>query len=78
MPMFYFDIVQIDGTFVIDSVGIDLASPEAARIEAKRCLAEMLEQAVNDDLSELRIEVRDAAGETVALRAALLTGREGD
>jgi hypothetical protein len=70
MPKFYFDIVQIDGTYTKDTVGAELANPEEAQKEAKRCLAEMSRDAINEDLSEVRVEVRDAAGRRVALRTA--------
>jgi hypothetical protein len=51
-------------------VGTELADEEAAREEAKRCMADMAPEAIEDGLSELRILVRDANGERVALRTA--------
>lgn len=70
MPTYYFDIIQIDGTYARDTIGTELVDVDAAKREAKRCLAEMSQEAINDDLSELRIEVRDADGHTVAFRVA--------
>lgn len=72
MPMFFFDIVQIDGTFGEDIIGIDLVDSAAAKREAKRYLADLLDQGVDADLSEVRVGVRDAVGNQVALLAAFL------
>jgi hypothetical protein len=70
MPIYFFDIVQVDGSVTKDTVGTNLADEEAAREEAKRCMAEMASEAIDEGLSEVRILVRDAAGKRVALRAA--------
>jgi len=77
MPLFYFDIVQIDGTFRKDTVGVDLLDAPAAREEAKRCLVEMSEEAVNQDLSELRsaphsLDRRSRTRPTQAVRISAL------
>ncbi len=67
MPMFFFDIVQIDGIFSEDIIGMDLADCAAAEREAKRCLADLTKEGVDADLSEVPVEVRDSvlAWETV-------------
>ena len=70
MPMYFFDIVQIDGTFSEDIIGIDLLDSAAAKREGKRCLAELTEKGMDLDLSEVRVRVRDAAAIQVALLAA--------
>jgi hypothetical protein len=70
MPTYFFHIVQIDGTYVEDTVGQELPDAKAAQEEAKRCLAEMASDAINEDLSELRIDVKDAGGNRIALRSA--------
>jgi hypothetical protein len=70
MPKFYFDIIQIDGKVTKDTVGTELPDVEAAKEEAKRCLADMSPEAIQEDLSEVRILVRDAQGTKVTLRIA--------
>jgi hypothetical protein len=70
MPKYFFDIVQVDGTVTKDTVGTELADEEAAREEAKRCMADMAPEAIEEEMSEIRILVRDAAGDRVALRTA--------
>lgn len=76
MPTFYFDIVQIDGTYTQDTVGTEFPSLKAAQEEAKRCLAEMSVEAINRVLSELCIEVRDSLGRQVARRAAYFSSED--
>jgi hypothetical protein len=70
MPKYFFDIVQVDGTVTRDIVGTELADEDAAREEAKRCLADMALEAIEDEISDIRIVVRNAAGERIALRTA--------
>lgn len=70
MPMFFFDIVEIDGTYCEDTIGTDLADNAAAKLEAKRCLAELIKRSLDGDLSEIRVGVRDAAGNLVTLLTA--------
>lgn len=76
MPLFYFDIIQIDGTFKKDTVGVAMADAAAAREEAKKLIAKMSENAVNQDLSELRIEVRDADDTVLSVGAAFFDDDE--
>ena len=75
MPRFYFD--TRDGeTFLPDDDGVELVSVEAARDEATSTLAEMLKDALPDDVGRERaIEVRDEAGRPL-FRAALFLGIE--
>ena len=70
MPQFYLDIVQIDGTFRKDTVGIAADDRADAYDQARKLLSKMSEEAIRQDLSELRVEVRDDEGNVVALRAA--------
>jgi hypothetical protein len=70
MPMFFFDIVEIDGTYSEDIIGMDLADNAAAKLEAKRCLADLTRRGVGADLSEVRVGVRDATGNLVTLLTA--------
>lgn len=63
MPMFFFDIVEIDGTYSEDIIGMDLADNAAAKLEAKRCLAELTQRGVGADLSEVRVGVRGCGGQ---------------
>ena len=71
MPMFYFDIIDVHGAFKSDTVGIELADVDEARIEARLCIASMAEDAINHGSSELRVVVWDSAGKRVAVRTAL-------
>ena len=70
MPMFFFDIVEIDGTYREDIIGMDLPDDAAAKLEAKRCLADLTKPGVDADLSEVRVGMRDAAGSLVTLLTA--------
>lgn len=68
MPMFYFDVIEINGALRHDNVGVNCVDVAAAKAEAKSTLSTMAMEAVDKDLSELRIQVRDETGHTVSMR----------
>jgi hypothetical protein len=78
MPMFYFDIVDVDDAFKSDTVGVELADVDEARIEARLCIASMAPDAINHGSSELRVVVRDAEGKRIAVRRAFFESDDSE
>ncbi len=70
MPTFFFDIITIDGFATKDTVGLELPDVKTATEVAKRRLADMSRHVGDENLSELRIEVRDDAGKCVTVDIA--------
>ncbi|KKB80938.1 hypothetical protein VW35_01770 [Devosia soli] len=68
MPKFFFDHFEDGSQVASDAVGVELASLEAARMEADMALAEMaVEQLHQGSESNRSIRVRDEEGKTVLL-----------
>jgi hypothetical protein len=71
---FHFDVCT-DGVTVRDEDGIDLLSPEAARLEAARAAAEMVRDRtiLGADPANVTIVVRDGSPEAVCQVTVALT-----
>lgn len=71
MPVFYFDVLEIDGRVTEDHYGLELASVEEAVKQANDTLAEMAREEMgrNTDF-EIRIRTKDSVGQEVSCRRA--------
>lgn len=66
MPIFFFDIIDIDGTLRKDTIGTNLAHPEAAMAVAVKKRDALARRAIDRrDTSVLRVEVQDQFGKRV-------------
>ncbi len=60
MPRFFFDVLNSE--IIRDETGLDLDGIDSAQAEVRRALPEMAAQMPNKDARQLRIDVRDEAG----------------
>ena len=73
MPRYYFDVRDEDGAFV-DEVGLELPNMDAAVVEARRALGDMMRDALRDlDHSAVSIEIRDGAEGPIIVSVNLTT-----
>lgn len=71
MPLYFFDVLEIDGRVTEDHYGVELASEEEAIRQANRTLAEMAREEMNRETDfEIRIRTKDAGGKEIACRRA--------
>jgi len=75
MPLFYFDIVEADGSFSEDDTGTELSSVGAARVEAAHLLAGIVYDLRASDIT-ISTCVRDP--ERRELFTTTLTVRSGE
>jgi hypothetical protein len=73
MPLYYFDIVDVDGLHV-DDTGVECDDIDAAIAMARRTISELAHDAFRDPgQSELAIRIRDDMEDPVVLRVTLET-----
>lgn len=73
MPMYFFDVLERDGTVTHDLVGVELADADQALNAASRALLDVIQDSGMRH-SELKVEVvvRDEHGEVLGRRDAEL------
>ncbi|MGV8950876.1 MAG: DUF6894 family protein [Cypionkella sp.] len=77
MATYYFDVHDGDGVFV-DETGVELASMDAAIKEARRALADMVRDALREEVEQsLSIRIRDGAEGPVVLSVTTSTVTRG-
>lgn len=71
MPLFYFDVLEVDGRVSEDHFGVDLPTEAEAVKQANATLAEMVKEeiAANVDF-QIRIRIADADGREIVCRRA--------
>lgn len=79
MVRFFFDLAT-DGVLLPDDTGLELASDEAAKIEASKALVQMATALVGSDSGSMALVVRDDSGArvctvTMALSVTYQTAR---
>ena len=73
MPHYFVDVQDTDGLF-LDDVGMELPDMDTAIREARRALADMVRDALKDQLGEgVLIRIRDGADGPVILSVTLTT-----
>ena len=78
MPRYFFDIKDDKESFV-DSTGIELPDMDAAILEARRALAEMVGEALRERGSDdIAVRIRDGAEGPIVLEVSLTTTKPGD
>jgi hypothetical protein len=65
MPRFFFDVLELSGRITRDEIGTECTSAARARHEADRLLASIFSEAPRRISGEIKVEVRDAAGNAV-------------
>jgi uncharacterized protein DUF6894 len=63
VPRYFFDLR--DGEFIPDHEGMELPDMQAALVEAKRTLAEILEENPDKQVQHLMIDVREGESQDV-------------
>ena len=77
MATYFFDVHDGDGVFV-DDTGMELASMDAAIKEARRALADMVRDALREEVEQsLSIRIRDGAEGPVVLSVTTSTVTRG-
>ncbi len=77
MPRYFFDV--LDGVFIRDEEGLELASIDVARIEVLRTLPAMAVHArTAKEARQLRIDVRDESGKYVLTGTLMMVVEEPD
>lgn len=75
MPRYYFDIND-GGEIFVDSAGVELANMDAAVLEARRALADMMRDAMRGtECDVVSIRIRDGAEGPVMLEMHFTTRR---
>lgn len=73
MPRYYFDVRDMEGTFV-DEMGLDLPDMDAAIREARKALADMVRDALRElNHDAVSIAIRDGADGPVVVSVSLTT-----
>ncbi|RYD61571.1 MAG: hypothetical protein EOP84_35590 [Verrucomicrobiaceae bacterium] len=73
MPMYFFDVLEVDGTVERDVVGIELPGDQQALEAASRTVMSVLiEEAPQHPEFMVQVVVRDAAGNEIGRRDAAL------
>ncbi|WEK03219.1 MAG: hypothetical protein P0Y65_13525 [Candidatus Devosia phytovorans] len=76
MPLFFFDVIEVDGRITEDIVGVDLPSAEAARHQSDKALAEITtEEIYKGGNFKLRIRTRDANGLEISSRQSEISSK---
>nr|WP_314262319.1 hypothetical protein [uncultured Devosia sp.] len=69
MPLFFFDVLEVDGSVTTDTTGVDLSSPEAAKHQADLALAEITAaEIIKSEDFTIRLRVRDQSGAEINCR----------
>lgn len=77
MPMFYFDVLERDGTMTRDQVGAELDSADQAFASASMALVEIVQEtALRHPDFEVEITIRDGNGNRLGNRRATFTQRD--
>jgi len=73
MPMYFFDVLERDGTMTHDVIGVKLDSPHQALDAASRTLMSVLQdEAMRHPKFKVQIVVRDDAGNEIGRRDAFV------
>ncbi|CAN7596137.1 DUF6894 family protein [Devosia sp. LjRoot3] len=73
MPMYFFDVVEVDGTVLRDIVVVELDGPQQALDAAsKTVMSVLLEEAPRHPEFMVQVVVRDEAGSEIGRRDAAL------
>lgn len=76
MPLFYFDVIEVDGRVTEDMVGVELPSVVDAKKQADIALAELTaEEIMKGDNFRIRIRTRELNGDVVDFRQSEVSGR---
>lgn len=74
MPMFFFDVLERDGSVTQDVVGVELRDPHQALDTASKTLMNVLQdEALRHPEFRVQIVVRDAAGHEIGRRDAAVS-----